>query len=67
MAGAGARGMIGIAFGVTPEHADFDAMKEEFFINYENCMTERTRIFEGVVGMIAALVHSRLAFGRCDQ
>ena len=45
MAGAGARGMIGIAFGITPEHADFEAMKEEFFVNYENCMTERTRIF----------------------
>jgi N-acetyl-D-muramate 6-phosphate phosphatase len=45
MAGAGARGMIGLAFGMTPEHPDFDAMKEEFFVNYENCMTERTRIF----------------------
>jgi phosphoglycolate phosphatase len=63
MAGAGARGMIGIAFGVTPEHADFDAMKEEFFVNYENCMTERTRIFEGVGDMIATLVAQGLHWG----
>ena len=56
MAGAGARGMIGIAFGLTPEHPEFEAMKEEFFVNYENCMTERTRIFDGVVDMIAMLV-----------
>ena len=55
MAGAGARGMLGIAFDMTPEHPDFDAMKEEFFVNYERCMTERTRIFDGVVEMIAAL------------
>ena len=63
MAGAGARGMIGIAFGITPEHADYEAMKEEFFVNYENCMTERTRIFEGVHDMIAALVSQGLPWG----
>ncbi len=63
MAGAGARGMLGIAFNMTPEHAEFEAMKEEFFINYENCMTERTRIFDGVVDMIAALRANGLAWG----
>ncbi len=63
MAGAGARGMIGLAFGMTPEHPDFDAMKEEFFVNYENCMTERTRIFDGVVDMVHALVAQGLAWG----
>ncbi len=63
MAGAGARGMLGIAFGMTPEHPDFEVMKEEFFANYENCMTERTRIFEGVVDMIARLVAQGLPWG----
>lgn len=63
MAGAGARGMLGIAFGMTPEHSDFDAMKEEFFVNYENCMTERTRIFEGVVDLVAHLVARGLPWG----
>ena len=63
MAGAGARGMIGIAFGMTPEHPDFEAMKEEFFVNYENCMTERTQIFEGVVDMVASLVALRMPWG----
>jgi 2-phosphoglycolate phosphatase len=63
MAGAGARGMLGIAFGMSPEHPDFEAMKEEFFVNYENCMTERTRIFDGVVDMIASLVAQGLPWG----
>lgn len=63
MAGAGARGMIGIAFGITPEHPDFEDMKEEFFFNYENCMTERTQIFEGVVDMVASLVALRMPWG----
>lgn len=63
MAGAGARGMLGIAFGITPEHAEFEVMKEEFFVNYENCMTERTHIFEGVHDMIAALVSQGMPWG----
>jgi 2-phosphoglycolate phosphatase len=63
MAGAGARGMLGIAFGMTPEHPDFMALREEFFVNYENAMTERTRIFDGVVDMIAALVKLGLPWG----
>jgi phosphoglycolate phosphatase len=59
MAGAGARGMIGLAFGFTPEHPEYDALKEEFFCNYENCMTERTFAFEGVSQMIEALVSAK--------
>jgi len=31
MAGAGARGMLKIAFGLTPEDPDFMPMREEFF------------------------------------
>ena len=63
MAGAGARGMLGIAFGMTPEHPEFLAYREEFFVNYENAMTERTIIFDGVPGMIAALVQAGLPWG----
>lgn len=63
MAGAGARGMLGIAFGITPEHPDFPAMREEFFRNYESCMTQRTYVFEGVQQMIASLLQHDLAWG----
>jgi len=63
MAGAGARGMLGLAFGLLPEHPDFPAMREEFFVNYENCMTERTRIFDGVVELIDQLVAYGLEWG----
>ena len=63
MAGAGARGMLGIAFGMTPEHPDFMAYREELFVNYENAMTERTVIFDGVPDMIAAIVQAGLPWG----
>lgn len=63
MAGAGARGMLGIAFGMTPEHPEFALYKEEFFVNYENAMTVRTVIFDGVCEMIAALEQARMPWG----
>lgn len=63
MAGAGARGMIGVAFGLTPEHAEFEALREEFFANYERCMTQSTHAFEGVPELIAHLVACDLPWG----
>lgn len=63
MAGAGARGMLGLAFEMRPEHPDYDRYKEEFFVNYENCMTERTGVFDGVPEMIEALVQRGLPWG----
>ena len=63
MAGAGARGMLGVAFNMKPDHPDYEAMREEFFVNYENAMTERTVIFEGVPALIASLLELRIAWG----
>ena len=63
MAGAGARGMLGVAFGLNPGDADFDALKEEFFVNYEACMTQRTYAFEGVAELIAKIDQAGLKWG----
>ena len=63
MCGAGARGMLEVAFGITPEHADFEAMREEFFSNYQACMTQRTYAFDGVPELISALQARGLAWG----
>ena len=63
MAGAGARGMLGIAFGLTAQDPHFNALKEEFFSNYEACMTQRTYAFDGVAEMIARLHQGGLKWG----
>lgn len=63
MTGTGARGMLGVAFGVTPEHPDYPVLREEFFTNYEACMTQRTAAFEEVGKLIEALLARRLAWG----
>ena len=63
MAGAGARGMIDVAFGLTPEHADFAALRDEFFANYEQNLTQNTYAFDGVHELIANLEALGLPWG----
>jgi len=63
MAGAGARGMLKVAFDITPEHADYDAMREEFFVNYERAMTVRTYIFDGVPEVIESMRRRDMRWG----
>ena len=63
MAGAGARGMIGVAFGLTPEDVGYGQLREEFMSNYERCMTERTQAFVGVADLIEQLLRRDLAWG----
>lgn len=63
MAGAGARGMIGVAFGLKPEDPGFAALRDEFFANYERSMTARTYAFDGVAELIDALLRRDLAWG----
>ena len=63
LAGAGARGMLAVAFGMTPQDPLFVSMREEFFSNYERCMTERTFAFDGVAEMIQSLHQAQLRWG----
>ncbi|WP_399679624.1 HAD-IA family hydrolase [Xenophilus sp.] len=63
MAGAGARGMLGVAFGLLPESPEFMDMREEFFRNYEARMLRGTQVFDGVPELIVALRERRLAWG----
>ena len=63
MAGAGARGMLGVAFGITPDAPEFPALREEFFVAYENCMLLNTHVFDGVQTLIDAICARGLAWG----
>jgi phosphoglycolate phosphatase len=62
-AGAGARGMLGVAFGMTPDAPDYEAMREEFFVNYESRMLLHTRAFVGVGELVDALRERGLRWG----
>ncbi|QGW81588.1 HAD-IA family hydrolase [Variovorax paradoxus] len=63
MAGAGARGMLGVAFGITPDAPEFPELREEFFVAYENRMLLNTHVFDGVQALIDAIRARGLAWG----
>jgi len=62
-AGSGARGMLAVAFGLTPHHQDFAALREEFLDRYERRLTRLTRPFEQVEELLATLNHRGVVWG----
>lgn len=62
-AGSGARGMLRVAFEVTPEHSGYGVLREEFLSTYEACMLVRTRPFDGVATVLDELVRLGLGWG----
>jgi 2-phosphoglycolate phosphatase len=63
MVGAGARGMIGRALGVSPQDADFAALRDEFLRRYEARMTAETRIFPEMLGVLDRLEAAGMRWG----
>lgn len=62
-AGSGAKGMLGVAFGMSPEHDSYENLREEFYCQYEACLTEQTRAFSGVAELLEALLQRGLRWG----
>lgn len=63
MAGAGARGMLNVAFDLDIDDPRFDTMREEFFVNYARCMTQRTIVFDGVAELIEEITLRKMPWG----
>ena len=63
LAGAGARGMLKVAFDMDATHPDYDTLREAFFRNYEAAMTERTYAFDGIAELLQALQDKGLRWG----
>lgn len=63
MAGAGARGMLKLAFDMDISDPLFEGMREEFFVNYSRCMTQRTIVFSGVAELINEISRRKLTWG----
>lgn len=63
MVGAGARGMMGVAFGVTPQDEAFPALRTEFFDRYEARLLQATHPFDGVADLLTGLSAAGLRWG----
>ena len=55
MVGAGARGMIGTAFGVQPGDEGFDALRQEFLERYQAALLLQTAVFADMLPVLDRL------------
>jgi phosphoglycolate phosphatase len=62
-ASAGARGMIGASFGLTPEDAGFEELRKGFFDNYEAAMYVHSTLFEGVDALLSGIEAAGMKWG----
>jgi N-acetyl-D-muramate 6-phosphate phosphatase len=63
MVGAGARGMIGAAFGKKPGDAGYEDLRAAFLSRYAERMLHATRVFDDVVPLLSALDDAGLPWG----
>jgi phosphoglycolate phosphatase len=63
MVGTGARGMVGVAFGVAPGHERFDGLKDAFLARYASRLLQSTRVFESMAPVLDALDLAGLPWG----
>ncbi|MGE4112359.1 MAG: phosphoglycolate phosphatase [Burkholderiales bacterium] len=59
----GARGLLGVGFGIGSEHADYAAMREEFLDLYEKNLCCDSTLFPGIAELVDHLEHHGIVWG----
>lgn len=59
----GARGLLGIGFGLQPENPRFASMREEFLKLYADNICHHSRPFPGILDLLSALESRNLKWG----
>ena len=62
-ASAGARGLLEGAFGITPDHADFITLRDEFYSNYENALLVNSKLFDGMDQLLEQMETANIPWG----
>lgn len=62
-ASAGARGLIGAAFGLSPGDDDYEALRIEFLDDYASAIADQSRLFDGIALMLNALDQQQIGWG----
>jgi 2-phosphoglycolate phosphatase len=63
VASAGAKGLIGIAFGLQPGDEDYDVLCSGFLENYAAALAVNSRLFHGVEELLAGLCEHGVKWG----
>jgi 2-phosphoglycolate phosphatase len=62
-ASAGARGMIGAAFGLTPADAGYEELRLQWFDRYQSAMSVHSTLFGGVPALLDGISAAGMAWG----
>jgi phosphoglycolate phosphatase len=62
-ASCGARGLLKIALGITPDQAGYDERKEQFLVHYRQNLSTGSRLFDGVDEMLRDLERAHIRWG----
>jgi 2-phosphoglycolate phosphatase len=62
-ASAGARGLLGAGFNISPENLEYEAMRTEFLHTYESAMAVHSQLFIHVTALLEGLHHLGLPWG----
>lgn len=62
-ASAGARGMIGAAFGLKPGDEGYETLRQQWFARYQAAMAVHSTLFEGVPELLAGISACGMAWG----
>lgn len=63
VASAGARGLIGAAFGLKPGDGGYEELRVAFLDNYAAALAVESRLFDGVPALLQGLLDRGLAWG----
>jgi 2-phosphoglycolate phosphatase len=63
VASSGARGLLGVGFGLKPGDAEYEAMRDEFLALYEQNLCRDTRLFPGIPELLDGIEGRGLAWG----
>lgn len=63
VASAGARGLLGAAFGLKPEDDGYEELRTAFLNNYEQAIAVQSHLFHGIPSMLAHLEERQLFWG----
>ena len=63
VASAGARGLLNLGFGLTPDNPDYQAMREEFLSFYAEQLCQDTRLFPGIPELLEQLDEQAILWG----
>jgi phosphoglycolate phosphatase-like HAD superfamily hydrolase len=63
MVGSGARGMVGAAFGITPEEDGFGVLRDEFLERYAGGLLDQTCVFTSMLPVVERIERAGLPWG----